>query len=76
MVSNDAPKMRNLRQLRFTVRRKSKDEQYWTGGAMLLEFGPDKTPGLEVLELDVEANMEFFIDPVLPLQTLVLVTNN
>ena len=68
------PKMQNLRQLRLILHKGSEDAQAWEQRDIYMAFGPEKTPSLEVLELDVESNLEFCIDPVLPLKTLVVTT--
>ena len=38
-----------------------------------VHFAPDTTPGLEVLELDVQGGLSVSIDPLLPLKSLVLI---
>ena len=79
-------KTQNLRQLRLTLGKLDMYKMYWKEEVPFrtrdwLPFGQElpvpvyawDMPGLEVLEVDVEGNLSVYIDPKLPLRTIVLI---
>ena len=68
--------MHSLRHLRVTLDGEAVYDLDgpWGGDQLDLCFAPDTTPGLEVLELDVQGGLDIFINPFLPLKSLVLIS--
>ena len=80
-------KTQNLKQLRLTLGKLDMYEMYWKkeevpfrtrdelpfGQKLPVPFYASDMPGLEVLEVDVEGNLSIYIDPKLPLRTIVLI---
>ena len=65
-------KMSNLTQVRIVLDDFSDDDN--DGKKFEVAFGPERTPSLEVLELNVHWDLAVFVDPALALKSLVLIT--
>ena len=66
--------MCKLKRLRLTLHAFDLDDELVEEKVLRVVFGPEETPGLEVLDLDVHLSLAIFIDPALALKRLVLIT--
>ena len=68
-----ASSVRNLKVLQLILSRDML-ERHSLWDSMSIDFGPDVAPRLEVLEVYVHSSLSIYIDPILPLERIVIHT--